>query len=442
MVAIGRRAFLVGALATATAACGRVRPVAARTTTEFTVTTVFGRAPTTSTRGMTPAQHLAAASAAAAAWWSPVLQAFNESHRHFRARFAPIGIDPKATSGGWGWTPNPAVSCRAGVSPIGMGGSVDLASAIRDANLDTTALLPGILAASTDPDGRVRGTPIDLSLCAVWYHAAALQKAHVSPPPLEGWTVDQFSAAVSDLATTGSRAATFGNGLAAEFYGGQNPPWFGFAEGYGGTVFGDRVVLASGPVYQGLKAYADILRSTWAGADRISPSVTLEFAHSGLTTGAPPWPAQGLSRFPRLPVPAVPADVIMAEVPITAPNAAAGATFTVWLATRDGQRALTGIGYPAVRTDAPGGSTPFEKAQTGVRPTDLRFRPAGIFGCVYGGKSTCTVYGFDRRLVLALLQPEPVRLSRLQAFEQALSGLLDGSLDFAQADGVLKRAGA
>lgn len=425
---------MVAGMAAASAACGRARPSATHPVTEFIVaSTALGKLP--SLKGLTPAQALSALTAAESAWWGPILKAFNDTHPRLRASFGPDGADPTATPGGGdaiNFGLNPDVSCR--VDDVLDTDVVDLAAAMRDANIDATALLPGLLQAATDRRGAILGIPVNFELLGLAYSGDALQKAHVSPPPTAGWSLSEFSAAVEALAAKGPRGAVFGEGLAVQTDSSQAPAWFGFAEGYSGNVFGDRVVLASGPVYAGLKAYAGLLQLTWAGPP-LNPAAALGFSDVGVAVSRTSGVRPDVSRFPRLPSPAVPADVRVAKVPAAAPRAAAGATFAVWLASVEGQKALIALGYPGVRTDEAGGAF-FSQGQNGLRPSDLRFRPGGIFGI-----EDQHAYGFDPRIVAALLQPEPERLRRLRRLEQALTGVLDGSLTRAQAGAMLDREG-
>ena len=376
---------LAAAALCGTPACARLgRSVAATgpaasagSVIEFGVTTVLLRVnPGHPSATQTVGGYVAAQTAATAAWWHPVLDAFKAGHRGLRAQYvAPGGVSSTAAAEVFGpgtsfqEAPNPQVSCRVGDVLTSLGRK-DLSTAIRDVNLDTETLLPGVLAACTGAHGEVWGLPVDVAIGALGFNAAGLQSAGVRPPAEAGWTAEQLQAAAVQVAAHSGHSPV-GAGLAWAD-GGTGPVWFGYLRGYGGSLLENgQVALTSGPGLSGLQAYAAILGVCWDPAEQSANARApwLAFRQGVAQVGGPRWPQQGLCRFPEMPgVAAVPASPLVASVPVTAPQPQAGVLFVTWLLTPDGQTAITGLGYPAMRADMVGGASWLSKQGTGTRP--------------------------------------------------------------------------
>ena len=371
----------------------------------------------------TYAQREARIFAATQQWFQPVLTAFNDAHRSLRARFAPNIIVPAKGLGGY---PNPSLSVL--FTPQG---GQDLSAQFRSSNLDPTALLPGLLQAAQDFSGRLIGVPVDLSVYVVAYRGLA--GGHISAPS-PSWTVADFTAFCGGVALHGGR---FMGRIAR---GGLGAPltWLGFAEGYGGQIISSgKLSLTSTNVLRGLNALADVLHITWDLLFvRGTPSTpVVEFWTYSQTAPRPSLTTllkNAVVRFPRAPVPVVPAVVTLASVPQSAPQPEAGATFALWLLSRNGQTALTRIGFPGMRTDMDAASW-LGKGPAGVRPGDLRFAPPQL--------TALNGMNFTERLSGILLQPESARLPALQKLQSVANSVIGGDANVFGAGAQLNRDG-
>lgn len=308
-----------------------------------------------------------------AAWFAPVVLAFNASHPQMRAVSVPEILAPAPRSHGMIEAyPRASVLVGAGA------GGLDLRGALKAANADLSALLPGAIAGVTQASGAVEGIPVDFAIEEVLYDSRALAAAGLAGPPPAGWTLAQMLALVEGLA---QRRAVFGADLAFAPYN-VGPAWLGFALGYGGSVFaGGRLALTAPRVLEGLNAYGRVLQNTWG---RRAPGVVGALAFeqvSGVHRGAHQAAALRRTRFPRMPLAqVVPAALRCATAPMTAPHRREGAIFAVWLVSAEGQRALTALGFPAMRADASDRGSWLSGRGAQVRRSQLRFLPGVLTG--------------------------------------------------------------
>lgn len=342
---------------------------------------------------------------AAAAWFQPVLDAFNDSHSGRKAVFGNL-LTPQ------GWS-NPEVSAQVGGGWLGR----DVSGVMKDVNFDQASLLDGVLNAVTTPGGAVPGLPVDFSVIGLHFDRTALAHARVAAPSVGGWTSEGFLEAVSALsALGGTERAVFGSDLA--FPSGVGA-FLGYTEGYGGAVYsGADVSLTTNAVLDGLDAYGNVLRRTWKGMSSGLPSGTevrwsLTFRVLSWSAVGTPWPELAYTRFPIMPVVhAVPALLDIASVPTGAPDPESGAEFIVWLLSEAGQEALTSLGYPAMRKTLPP-ATWLEAQGTGITYPELRF-PSVVMGME--GPS-----GLDYLVLGALSLPSSRQLEVLDAIESNLN---------------------
>ena len=367
------------------------------------------------------------ASGIAASLFQPVLRAFNEENRMFQAEYAAWYLP-----NGYG---NPTISCWVGGVP-GQGGAIDLSGAMKHENFDGAGVLGGAMAAVTSADGSVIGMPIDFQLVAMAYDPGVLRSVGVAAPAPTGWSASEFLVVVDAL--SGAKAGTvptFGYDLA---WPGGFGAFLGYTEGCGGSVFlGSSVVLTSPAVLEGLGAYSEVLRATWVGMHPPQRSAFgLGSASIGWSRRRRTWAEQGYVRLPVMAVrSAAPAMVSVAYVPTRAPNPEAGQAFALWLLTAGGQRALTSLGYPGMRTGASSGPAWLRTEETGVLPEDLVFSPAA---------GTVAVAALDYLLFGALSLPGKEQPAVLRAIESALNGAEAGrkpGAGFLQAVDILAKAG-
>ena len=350
-----------------------------------------------------------------------MISAFNEQHRSPRARFAPLYVSSSTSV--LGIQQNPRVSAVVGSQQMG----TDLTAEWQGTNLDASALLPGVLAASTGTDGKIRGVPVDLEPYAAFYTAQQFAAADIAAPRAT-WSTDAFVALCAAMAKKGGG---FGSGLGR----GQMPnlTWLGFVEGYGGqAVSGGRLVLTAPSVLRGLTTFADVLQITWNRPWSHNTPLSLSITSYNATTGTSLMPGT-VARFPRAPIPVVPAVLLHAYVPPTAPQPQAGAAFATWLISRAGQKALTSIGFPAMRTDLAGGMSWFSKGEAAVGAGNLRFAPSELAALV--------PINFASRLYNVLMMFSAARLTALRTLEQVANAVISGATNATAASAQLNRAG-
>lgn len=370
--------------------------------------------------GGTFVRHEDAVFAATNRWFTPVISAFNDRHRGLRASFAPFFMPSDGERPG---PPNPRISVL-----VGEWGGQDLASALRSSNMDTSVLLPGLLQAGQDASGNLRGVPVGFSPYAVGYGPTkSLDAARIAAPQAT-WSTDQFVAFCRAVAADGGG---FWGEVVRGFLG-RRRAWIGFVEGYGGSVLADgRLALTTAAALQGLNAFADLLAVTWNRGGRVAPVLTVGLSPYDRTA---PHPVRTpVVRFPRAPIPVVPAVVDFASVPDAAPQPAAGATFAIWLLSRAGQQALTAVGFPAVRTDTATTHTWLTHGPAAVNPAHLRFAPPQL--------KALEKMQFAARLYRILTSAPPLRPPALRQLEQVADAVLAGDTNPVVAGGRLNQAG-
>ena len=298
---------------------------------------------------------------------------------------------------------------------------------LRIANFPTDKLLPGVMEAVTDVQGRVVGLPIDFLIQIVRFDSGRLTNASVEAPH-SGWTADEFLTVVAKLSSSGDRASVFGYDLSFPTVD-AGMPWVGYALGNGGQLaVNQRLNLTGNDIVKGLNAYADVLAWTWTGQQpqRGAPRPWFNFDLAGVAEFRSPEPV-GITRFPRMPLlPIVPAIPLAAVIAPYAPNPEGAAQFIMWLLSPSGQGALTGLGFPAMRTDLPGGKSWLSKDATGVSVADLRW---GAGPVSYWANSELRLGDY---VIAALAKPLGERLQRLAVIETAFNGYLSGAWDAAQ----------
>jgi len=419
-----RRSLLIAAAASAVGGCAREVKPASTAVTAFDVATtgayqVFAPA----AAGSSPEERESAMLAATERWFTPVLKAFNAAHRGLRATYASW-LSPSA--GGPG-TPNPAISAL-----IGEWGGTDLSAELRASNVDTSVLLPGLLQAGQDAAGALRGLPIDVMPYAVSYGPAHAFSAARIPQPLPTWSTDQFAAFCADVAKHGG---AFAGELVLGGEGGMGSrgiAWQGYVQGYGGAIVADgRIAITTSEALRGLTAFADLLEITSQQPHAPTPPLQVSL---GLYNRTVPQPlGTAAVRFPRAPLPVVPAGVNFVSVPASAPHPTAGAIFALWLLTADGQRTLTSIGFPSVRTDIGPATSWLTKGPTAVNPADLRFSPPQLQS-LRGVQLTPRLYGI-------LTRPSAGQAPALRQLEQVCNGVLAGDTNPLEAEVQLNRDG-
>lgn len=351
-----------------------------------------------------------------------MLTAFNNTHRGLRARYVPNTV---VTATGIQGRGNPRVSAAV---VGGDGNGLDLSAQFQASNMDPSVLLPGLLQTGHDLRGRLVGIPVDFSVYSVVY--TRLTAAHIAVPS-PSWSTEEFAAFSADVAQHGGRF----QGAIARGGIGSSLPWLGYAEGCGGQVLiAGKLSLTSAKVLRGLNALSDLLRITWNLLFVRGTGPVVEFSAVNRTSPHPRTAAvsSGVVRFPRPPVPVVPAIAGLATVPRTAPRSEAGMTFVIWLISRAGQTALTSIGFPGVRTDM---ATPswLTKGPAAVQPGDLRFSPPQL--------QALNGMNFGQRLTGVLLLPSNARPSALQKLEAVANSVIAGDLNVFAAGAQLNRAG-
>lgn len=358
-------------------------------------------------------------------WLAPVLAAFNASHNGLRAQYVPPAVDQ----------PTGLVRTSPNASALlGAGGGIDLAPQLQAANVASSVLLPGVLQAAAGIAGGQRGIPIDLSVCMVGYAPSAKSLTLLGiDVPQTGWSTDQFTAFCTSVADKGGG---FLAGLGHTALGSLGLEWLGYLEGYGGHFVGadGTLRLTAKSALPGLNAFADLLQVTWERPvvpGSLPPAEAYFIMYNGTSPGRPL--AKNLIRFPRAPNRIVPAQVVPASVPVSAPQPGAGATFVVWLISRGGQRALTGIGYPSMRTDVEAPESWLSKGPAAVNPGDLRFPPQQLL--------QLGQLNFGRRLYGILLSPPTARPGALQKLEAVANSVIAGTLNVFAAGAQLNRDG-
>lgn len=360
-----------------------------------------------------------------ATFWSPtrtmlqpVLDAFNATQRGLRVRYVPPFLPGKGRGTVTNYQPSVILGQRV------RSGNRDLAGAIRGANVNEGRFIPGVWAGVTMAGGYVPCVPVDVTVYGLRYRVTALGPATGAAST---WSNARFAGRCAAALKTG---ATFGSGLGLAY---PNSAWLGYASGHGGSVVRDgRLTLTEAAVLQGLSDYAAILEITASHSVPEGTLATFDLDPTSRTNaGMPAW---RMIRFPLLPSGAVPADLLGAGVPEGAPEPQGGVRFVLWLLTRQGQLALTSVGFPAMRTDIGAGRAWYERRPLQTPPSALRFLPASW--------AAVPDFYLGKWVMQAVALPGPVRRDALRVVEGAVNGLLSGHLSLASASRVVAQGSA
>jgi len=206
---------------------------------------------------------------------------------------------------------------------------VSLEPALKRANFNPAELVPGALAAFTDPSGAVFGLPVSVQPQAVLYSPAAFQAAGLTAPKSE-WTVADFETAcavIQGAAKAGRLPKPFygplpplagrskipmAGGGTLIWYGGLSDPglWGAFALGFGGSVARQgRFDLTDPGAVEGIGRLVDIARRYAApqkDVPQTEPQRTVVQQGAVMTfqlyKGLPAPKGFRYARFPQLPV--------------------------------------------------------------------------------------------------------------------------------------------